>query len=93
MFGAEVNLDNTYIRAPFDGTVLSKNADVGEIVAPLALLLPRRIGGNTGGYLRLKSRPTCRVKLIGFKLDCHAGVLDTYPTVRYQGAVKNCADC
>ena len=33
---AEVNLENTYIRAPFDGTVLTKNADVGEVVAPFA---------------------------------------------------------
>lgn len=33
---AEVAMENTLIRAPFDGTVLTKNADVGEIVAPLA---------------------------------------------------------
>lgn len=32
--GARISLSYTYIRAPFDGTVLSKNADVGEIVAP-----------------------------------------------------------
>lgn len=32
---AEVVLENTRIRAPFDGTVLTKNADVGEVVAPL----------------------------------------------------------
>ena len=34
--GAEVAMENMLIRAPFDGTVLTKNADVGEIVAPLA---------------------------------------------------------
>jgi RND family efflux transporter MFP subunit len=33
---AEVAVNNTRIVAPFDGTVLKKNADVGEIVAPLA---------------------------------------------------------
>jgi RND family efflux transporter MFP subunit len=33
---AEVAVQNTRIVAPFDGTVLKKNADVGEIVAPLA---------------------------------------------------------
>lgn len=33
---AQVAVDNTRIVAPFDGTVLKKNADVGEIVAPLA---------------------------------------------------------
>lgn len=31
---ARANLENTYIRAPFDGTVLRKDAEVGEIVAP-----------------------------------------------------------
>jgi RND family efflux transporter MFP subunit len=31
---AEVNLENTRVRAPFDGTVLRKDAEVGEIVAP-----------------------------------------------------------
>jgi len=33
--GAEVNLDYTLIRAPFDAVVLTKNADVGDIVTPL----------------------------------------------------------
>lgn len=33
---AQVAIENTVIRAPFDGTVLTKNADVGEVVAPLA---------------------------------------------------------
>jgi RND family efflux transporter MFP subunit len=33
---SQVAVDNTRIVAPFDGTVLKKNADVGEIVAPLA---------------------------------------------------------
>jgi HlyD family secretion protein len=31
---AQVNLDNTEIRAPFTGTVLRKEAEVGEVVAP-----------------------------------------------------------
>ena len=34
--GAEAALDYTQIRAPFDGVVLTKNADVGDIVSPLA---------------------------------------------------------
>jgi HlyD family secretion protein len=34
--GASVALDYTQIRAPFDGVVLTKNADVGDIVSPLA---------------------------------------------------------
>jgi RND family efflux transporter MFP subunit len=31
---AKIQLSYTYILAPFDGTVLTKNADVGEVVAP-----------------------------------------------------------
>jgi RND family efflux transporter MFP subunit len=33
--GAETNLGYTFIRAPFDGVVLTKNADIGDIVTPL----------------------------------------------------------
>jgi HlyD family secretion protein len=33
---AQANLENTNVRAPFDGTVLRKDAEVGEIVAPSA---------------------------------------------------------
>jgi len=32
---AEVNLEYTLIRAPFDGVVLTKDADVGDIVTPI----------------------------------------------------------
>lgn len=32
--GAQVEVDSTFIRAPFDGTVLTRNAEVGEVVAP-----------------------------------------------------------
>jgi len=31
---AEATLENTYVRAPFTGTVLRKEAEVGEVVAP-----------------------------------------------------------
>lgn len=33
--GARAGLDYTLIRAPFDGVVLTKNADIGDIVSPL----------------------------------------------------------
>jgi len=33
--GASINLDYTLIRAPFDGVILTKNADVGDIITPL----------------------------------------------------------
>jgi multidrug efflux pump subunit AcrA (membrane-fusion protein) len=49
--GAEVNLENTLIRAPFDGTVLTKNADVGEMVAPM--------GAAAGSHPLSSPSPTC----------------------------------
>jgi RND family efflux transporter MFP subunit len=33
--GAKVALEYTLVRAPFDGVVLTKNADVGDIVTPI----------------------------------------------------------
>ena len=33
--GAEVNLEYSFLRAPFDAVVLTKNADVGDIVTPI----------------------------------------------------------
>jgi RND family efflux transporter MFP subunit len=35
LLGASVNLGYSMIRAPFDGVVLTKNADVGDIITPL----------------------------------------------------------
>ena len=32
----EIEVENTFIRAPFDGTVMKKLAEVGEMVAPMA---------------------------------------------------------
>ncbi|MDC4222742.1 MAG: biotin/lipoyl-binding protein [Candidatus Manganitrophus sp.] len=39
---AEVEVENTVIRAPFDGTVLAKNAEVGEVIAPFGSSTARR---------------------------------------------------
>ncbi len=36
---AEVNLEYSLIRAPFDGVILTKNADKGEVVAPFGAAL------------------------------------------------------
>ena len=36
---SEVNLDQSYIRAPFDGVILTKSAEEGEVVAPMGASL------------------------------------------------------
>lgn len=33
--GSRINLEYTYIRAPFDAVVLTKSADIGDIVTPI----------------------------------------------------------
>jgi len=43
---AEVAMEYTRIRAPFDGTVLTKDADVGEVVAPFASSANSRGGSS-----------------------------------------------
>jgi len=86
--GAEVNLENTLIRAPFDGTVLTKNADVGEMVAPMAAGVGSRSAVVTiadmsslqveadvseSNIQRIQSDQVCEI------------TLDAYPDVRYAG--------
>lgn len=88
---AEVNLENTYIRAPFKGTVLTKNAEVGEIVAPFA-----SSASSKGSVVTLADMGSLEVEAdvsesninkvkVGQPCDI---VLDAYPTVRYPGRVK-----
>lgn len=89
--GAEVALENTLIRAPFDGTVLTKNADVGEMVAPMAASI-----GSRSAVVTLADMSSLEVEadvsesnIDRIKPDqpCEI-VLDAYPSDRYQGFVS-----
>ena len=88
---AQVALENTLIRAPFDGTVLSKNADVGEMVAPMAASVSSRSAVVTiadmtsleveadvseANIERIKAGQPCEI------------TLDAYPGSRYRGFVN-----
>jgi len=88
---AEVNLENTYIRAPFDGTVLLKHADVGEVVAPFASSASSR-----GAVVDLADMNSLEVEAdvseaniqrveVGQRAEI---ILDAYPGIRYEGYVK-----
>jgi len=88
---AEVNLENTYVRAPFDGTVLTKNADVGEIVAPFA-----SSSSSKGSVVTLADMGSLEVEAdvsesniykVSLSQRCEI-ILDAYPQVRYPGRVK-----
>ena len=87
---SEVSLENTRIRAPFDGTVLTKNANVGEVVAPFAAAAGSRAAVVTIADMSSLEVETdvsesniTRVKTGG---PCEI-TLDAYPEQRYQGYV------
>ena len=86
----EVELENTYIRAPFDGTVLTKNADVGEIVAPLG-----SAGNSKGSVVSMADMGSLQVEAdvsesnierIKPGQPCEI-TLDAFPEKRYRGVV------
>ena len=85
---SEVALENTLIRAPFDGTVLTKNADVGEVVAPLgaganakaAVVLLADMGSLEAEIDVSESN----IEKIAVNQDCEIR-LDAYPDQAYPG--------
>ncbi|KAB2880655.1 efflux RND transporter periplasmic adaptor subunit [bacterium] len=87
---AQVQIENTVIRAPFDGTVLTKNADVGEIVAPFAA------GANSRGNvvtmadmasLQLEADVSeSNIERVKIQQPCEI-TLDAFPEKRYRGEV------
>ncbi len=87
---AEVSVENTRIRAPFDGTVLTKDADVGEVVSSFGASSNSRGAVVTMADMSsleveadVSESNITRVK-IGQPVEI---VLDAYPEVRYQGYV------
>ncbi|MCL5027855.1 MAG: efflux RND transporter periplasmic adaptor subunit [Bacteroidetes bacterium] len=86
----EVALENTIIRAPFNGTVLTKNADVGEIVAPLAAGANSRAAVVTiadMSSLQVEADVSeSNIEKIIPNLECQI-ILDAYPTHSYPGFV------
>lgn len=88
---AQVDLDNTYIRAPFSGTILTKNAEVGEMVAPFASSASAK-----GSVVTLADMNSLEVEADVSESNIYKVqpnqrceiVLDAYPGVRYSGYVK-----
>ena len=88
--GAEVALEYTRIRAPFDGTVLTKDADVGEVVAPFAASANSR-----GAIVSMADMNSLQVEAdvsesnitrVRVGQPCEI-TLDAYPDTRYRGVV------
>jgi RND family efflux transporter MFP subunit len=89
---AEVAVDNTRIIAPFDGTVLKKNADIGEIVAPLAGAVSSRAAVVTiadMSSLEVDADVSeANITRVSAQQNCEI-TLDAYPQHRYPGYVTN----
>lgn len=89
---AEVAVDNTRIIAPFDGTVLKKNADVGEIVAPLAGAASSKAAVVTiadMSSLEVDADVSeANITRVASEQNCEI-TLDAYPQHRYPGYVSN----
>ena len=87
---ARVAVENTRIRAPFKGTVLTKNADVGEIVAPLAAGANSRAAVVTIADMQSLQVETdvseANIQKIKMGQGCEI-TLDAYPDLRYAGYV------
>jgi RND family efflux transporter MFP subunit len=88
---AQANLENTYIRAPFSGTVLRKEAEVGEVVAP-------SVGGGLtrGAVVTMADLATLEVEVDvneAYIARIHGGqeariTLDAYPDTAFRGTVR-----
>ena len=89
---AEVNFENTRVRAPFDGTVLRKDAEVGEFVAPASA---------GGGFTRTAIVTMADLSTLEVEVDVSEAyiariasdqpvriVLDAYPDVAFRGRVR-----
>lgn len=87
---ARVSLDYTYIRAPFDAVVLTKNADIGDIVTPIGAASTAKAAVVTLADMsslkveadvsesnlgKLKAGQPCQIEL------------DAIPDTRFDGAV------
>jgi RND family efflux transporter MFP subunit len=89
---AEANLENTLVRAPFDGTVLRKDAEVGEIVAPASA---------GGGLTRTAIVTMADLQTLEVEVDVNEAyisqirggqsariTLDAYPDTSFSGQVR-----
>lgn len=89
---SEANLENTRVRAPFSGTVLRKDAEVGEIVAPSAA---------GGGLTRTAIVTLADLTTLEVEVDVNEAyiaqvrngqdariTLDAYPDTSFRGRVR-----
>jgi HlyD family secretion protein len=87
---AQVAIDQTVIRAPFDGVVLTKNANVGDMITPLS-----SASGSQGAVVTMADMNTLEVEAdvseasVGkIKIDQPCEIqLDALPGERFRGVI------
>ena len=87
----QVGRDSTEIRAPFDGVVLVKNANVGDMITPFS-----SAAGAQGAVVTMADMSTLEVEadvsetaIAGIKLGQPAEIqLDAFPELRLLGSVS-----
>jgi HlyD family secretion protein len=87
---AQVAVENTFIRAPFNGTVLTKDADIGDMVAPFG-----SAGNSKGSVVSMADMDSLQVEADVSEANiervrdgqpCEI-TLDAFPEKRYRGIV------
>jgi len=87
---AEVNLEQSYIRAPFDGVILTKSAEEGEVVAPMGASLNAKasvVSMADMGSLMVEvdvSESSLEKVKVGGPAEIR---LDAFPNDRFEGTV------
>jgi RND family efflux transporter MFP subunit len=89
---SQVEYARTFIRAPFSGAILRKEAEVGEIVSPI----PSSGGLTRGAIVTMADLGSLEVDVDvneGYVARAHEGMraeitLDAYPGDRYPGRVR-----
>lgn len=87
---AKEQFENTIILAPFNGTILTKNADVGEIVAPFASSANSRAAvvtmADMNSLIVEADVSENNINLVEIGQPCII-TLDAYPESKYRGIV------
>jgi HlyD family secretion protein len=87
---AQIAVDQTLIRAPFEGVVLTKNANIGDVITPFSSAL-----GSQAAVVTMADMSTLEVEadvsesnLGNVKLDQPCEIqLDALPEIRFRGRV------
>ncbi len=87
---SEVNLDQSYIRAPFDGVILTKSAEEGEVVAPMGASLNAKASVVSMADMKslMVEVDVAESSLEKVKIGGPAEIrLDAFPNDRFEGKV------